>query len=209
MPLTRDGLIKLREKFKKAIDSETKRILVCAGTGCISSGSLDIFNRLTELLAERGVKCSVELSDDADGESCGVKKSGCHGFCEKGPLLRIEPQGWLYTKVSLDDCEEIIDKTIIKGEHIERLAYCRNGIIYKRHEEIPFYKKQTRIVLEHCGHIDATSIEEYLGIGGYRALERALFELTPDEIINEITESNLRGRGGGGFPGRGGRTAAQ
>ena len=129
-----------------------------------------------------------------------MKKSGCHGFCEMGPLVRIEPQGWLYTKVKLDDCEEIIDRTIIRGEHIERLAYQKDGTVHKEQEDIPFYKKQTRLVLEHCGHIDATSIDEYLAIGGYTAFEKALFDMTADDIINEITESNLRGRGGGGFP---------
>jgi NADH-quinone oxidoreductase subunit F len=114
--------------------------------------------------------------------------------------VRIEPQGYLYTKVRLSDCEEIIEKTVLGGEHIARLA-CRDGDhVYKRQEDIPFYGKQTRRVLEHCGHIDATSIKEYLGIGGYAALEKALFAMTPDEIISEITSSNLRGRGGGGFP---------
>lgn len=200
MKLTRDSLIKLREEYARAISLETKRILVCAGTGCISSGSLEIYKRLSELLHNRNIPCSVELSEDADRETCGIKKSGCHGFCEKGPLVRIEPQGWLYTKVSLDDCEEIIDKTIIGGEHIERLAYSKDGVVYKRNDEIPFYEKQTRVVLEHCGHIDATSIKEYIGMVGYRGLERALFEMSADDIINEIAESNLRGRGGGGFP---------
>jgi NADH-quinone oxidoreductase subunit F len=117
-----------------------------------------------------------------------------------GPLVRIEPQGYLYTKVQLSDCEDIIEKTIVNGEHIERLANKKEGTVYKKQNEIPFYKKQTRLVLEHCGHIDATSIHEYIGIGGYTALEKALFEMSTDDIIHEITESNLRGRGGGGFP---------
>lgn len=130
----------------------------------------------------------------------GLKKSGCHGFCEMGPLVRIEPYGYLYTKVKPADCEEIVEKTVMRGEHIERLAYKKNGVVFKKQEEIPFYKKQTRLVLEHCGHIDATSIKEYLGIGGYAAFEKALFDMSADEIIDEITEANLRGRGGGGFP---------
>ena len=83
-----------------------------------------------------------------------------------GPLIRIEPSGWLYVKVKPEDCEEIIEKTILNGEHIERLAYKKNGVVYKEQEEIPFYKKQTRLVLEHCGHIDATSIKEYMTITG-------------------------------------------
>ena len=117
-----------------------------------------------------------------------------------GPLVRIEPYGYLYTKVKPADCEEIVEKTVMRGEHIERLAYKKNGVVFKKQEEIPFYKKQTRLVLEHCGHIDATSIKEYLGIGGYAAFEKALFDMSADEIIDEITEANLRGRGGGGFP---------
>ncbi|EHL66075.1 hypothetical protein HMPREF1006_02918 [Synergistes sp. 3_1_syn1] len=114
--------------------------------------------------------------------------------------MRIEPQGWLYVKVKPEDCSEIIEKTIVGGEHIARLAYAKNGEIYKKQGEIPFYKKQTRHVLEHCGHIDATSIKEYLAIGGYSAFERALFDMNGDEIVGMIEESNLRGRGGGGFP---------
>ena len=117
-----------------------------------------------------------------------------------GPLVRIEPQGWLYIKVKKDDCQEIIEKTVLGGEPIERLCYKMNGEIYKTQEEIPFYKKQTRTVLEHCGHIDATSIQEYIAIGGYKAFEKALFDMDGQEIVEEIQKSNLRGRGGGGFP---------
>ena len=197
---TREDLIQIRLKYAKALDSQTKKILVCAGTGCVSSGALDIFDKLTELMKDRNVPCTVELEEEPHEASVGMKKSGCHGFCEMGPLVRIEPQGWLYTKVKLSDCEEIIDKTIIAGEHIERLAYQKNGTVQKKQEDIPFYKKQTRLVLDHCGHIDATAINEYFGIGGYTAFEKALFDMSADEIINEITESSLRGRGGGGFP---------
>lgn len=197
---TREDLQNVRSEYEVSLKAQKNKILVCAGTGCVSSGSLDIFDRLCELMKERKIACSVELAEEPHGDSIGMKKSGCHGFCEMGPLVRIEPQGWLYTKVKLSDCEEIVDKTIIAGEHIERLAYCKNDTYYKKQEDIPFYKKQTRLVLQHCGHIDATSIKEYLGIGGYTAFEKALFEMTPDDIINQITESNLRGRGGGGFP---------
>ena len=115
-------------------------------------------------------------------------------------MVRIEPQGWLYTKVKVADCQEIVEETIVKDKLVERLAFQKQGKIYPRQEEIPFYRKQTRLVLEHCGHIDALSIKEYFGIGGYSAFEKALFDLSPDEIIQEISESNLRGRGGGGFP---------
>ena len=196
----RQDLIQIRETYAKALKAEKKRILVCGGTGCVSSGSLDVFDELKRLMEEKGLYCSVELEAEPHDNSIGMKKSGCHGFCEMGPLVRIEPQGWLYTKVKVADCQEIVEETIIGGRLIERLAFQKQGKIYPKQEEIPFYQKQTRVVLEHCGHIDALSIKEYLGIGGYSAFEKALFDMTPEEIIQEISESNLRGRGGGGFP---------
>lgn len=196
-----DELKQYREKCADALKRETKKILVCGGTGCVAGGSLEIFDRLKALLEEKNIPVEVELGHDhIHDDVVGMKKSGCHGFCEMGPLVRIEPQGWLYTKVSIDDCEEIIEKTVIGGENIERLAYKQDGEIFRRQDEIPFYKKQTRLVLEHCGHINATSIDDYLAIGGYSALEKALFEMTAQDILKEVEESNLRGRGGGGFP---------
>jgi NADH-quinone oxidoreductase subunit F len=197
---TRDDLIELRSVYEKSLEQQTKKILVCAGTGCVASGALVIFEQLKELLEERKVPCSIELEKEPHDHTVGMKKSGCHGFCEMGPLVRIEPQGWLYTKVKLSDCEDIIDQTIIAGNHIERLVYQKDGLVHKKQSDIPFYSKQTRTVLEHCGQIDATSIKEYLGIGGYSAFEKALFDMSGDDIIREVTESNLRGRGGGGFP---------
>jgi len=196
----REELRKAREMYSRYLKAEKRRVLVCAGTGCVSGGSMEIFERLSELVSKRGMDCQVELKEEPHDNTIGMKKSGCHGFCEMGPLVRIEPEGYLYTKVKLEDCEEIVDRTIVAGEHIERLAYKQNGVVYKKQDEIPFYKKQTRLVLEHCGQIDSTSITEYLATGGYYALEKALFDMTGDEIINEITEANLRGRGGGGFP---------
>lgn len=196
----RQELIAYREAVKKAYSTQTEKIIVCAGTGCVAGGSLKIYDRLKELMEERNINVSVELEVDPHDDSVGLKKSGCHGFCEMGPLMRIDPQGWLYTKVKLEDCEEIVEKTVMKGEHIERLAYKKNDTVYKKQEEIPFYQQQTRVVLEHCGRIDANSIGEYIAIGGYTALEKALFDMTADEIVDEMSKSNLRGRGGGGFP---------
>ena len=197
---TREDLRAARVLYGKSLAAQEKKILVCAGTGCISSGSLDVYDRLKELMEERGIHCAVRLEEEPHEHEVGMKKSGCHGFCEMGPLVRIEPWGYLYTKVKVADCEEIVEKTILGGEHIERLAYHQNGKVFEKQDEIPFYQKQTRLVLEHCGHIDATSIEEYLGIGGYTALEKALFEMDGDAIIRTVTDSGLRGRGGGGFP---------
>lgn len=197
---SREDLIAARKVYRSAFESEKLKVLVCAGTGCIASGSLQVYEELTKYIKANNIPCEVELEEEPHGDVVGMKKSGCHGFCEMGPLVRIEPFGYLYTKVKVEDCQEIVEKTIINKEHIARLAYQKCGTVHKKQDEIPFYEKQTRIVLEHCGHIDATSIKEYIAIGGYEAFEKALFDMTTDEIIHEITESNLRGRGGGGFP---------
>ena len=197
---SREDLDNIRSVYAKTLESQKAKILVCAGTGCVAGGSLVIYDRLKELMEQRNIPCSVELEKEVHHPTVGIKKSGCHGFCEIGPLIRIEPQGWLYVKVQEEDCEEIIDQTVLNGVHIERLAYQNDGEICKKQDDIPFYKRQTRHVLQHCGQIDATSINEYLAIGGYSAFEKALFEMTGDEIIHEITDSGLRGRGGGGFP---------
>ncbi len=196
----RDDLIAMREECQKALAAEKKKIFVCAGTGCVSSGSLEVYETFVRVLHERNIRCAVELQKEPYEDNVSVKRSGCLGLCELGPLVRIEPQGYLYTKVKPSDCEEIVEKTVLAGKHIERLA-CREGEkIHEKQENIPFYRKQTRLVLGHCGCIDATSIREYIGVGGFTAFEKALFELGPDGIVKEISESNLRGRGGGGFP---------
>ncbi|MBE6912453.1 MAG: NADH-quinone oxidoreductase subunit NuoF [Ruminococcaceae bacterium] len=197
---SRSELSALREEYAKAYAAQSRRLIVCAGTGCVAGGSMKIYDRLKELLRERGLSVAVELEVDPHGDVIDLKKSGCHGFCEIGPLLRVDPEGWLYTKVQLSDCEEIIEKTIIGGEHIDRLAYKCGCNTYKKHDDIPFYKNQTHIVLDQCGTINADSIREYIAVGGYSALEKALFEMSPEAITDEIKKSNLRGRGGGGFP---------
>lgn len=200
MLANREELIEMRTVYQKSIEKQHVKILICAGTGCIAGGAKEIYNQFVKLMEEQDMACSISLEKEPHGESVGVKQSGCHGFCEMGPLVRIEPWGYLYIKVKPEDCMEILDKTIGNGECIERLAYQREGKVYKNQEEIPFYKKQTRMVLEHCGHIDATSLEEYIAMGGYRALEKVLFEMGSEDIIREVEASNLRGRGGGGYP---------
>ncbi len=203
----REELKKFRKAAAAAYEAQSKKLIVCGGTGCVAGGSLKILGRLKELLEQQGIGVEVELQKEPHDGSVGLKKSGCHGFCEMGPLLRIEPQGWLYTKVKLEDCEEIIEKTVKAGECIDRLVYKKDGKVYEKQDDIPFYKQQTRVVLEHCGKIDADSVSEYIAIGGYSAFEKALFDMTGDEIVDEISKSNLRGRGGGGFPA--GRKLAQ
>ncbi len=197
---SRKDLQNLREAMTKAYTSQTSKIIVCGGTGCVAGGSLKIYENLKAQMENNGLNVEVSLEKEPHDNSIGLKKSGCHGFCEMGPLVRIEPQGWLYTKVKVDDCNEIVEKTIKKGECVDRLAYRIGDEIYRKQEEIPFYKQQTRVVLEHCGKIDADSINEYIAIGGYEAFEKALFDMQPDDIVSEISLSMLRGRGGGGFP---------
>ncbi len=196
----RNELIELREKCTTALDSQTLKVLICAGTGCVAGGSIDVYNRFIELCSEHNLPVSIKLEEEVDHSSIGIKKSGCHGFCEMGPLVKIEPMGWLYLKVQVSDCEEIVEKTFIKGEPVERLFYHDNDQVYKKQFDIPFYKKQTRVVLDKCGQIDADSIKEYIAEGGYMALEKALFDMNGEEICDMIDKSSLRGRGGGGFP---------
>lgn len=198
---TREELEAKRKVLKQAFSTQYKQILICAGTGCVAGGSLDIYARLQELIEANGLNCSVTLEEEPHDPSIGLKKSGCHGFCEMGPLLRIEPMGWLYIKVTVEDCEDIIEKSILGDEVVERLVYKdQEGNIYKEQDEIPFYRQQTRVALEHCGQINAESIAEYIAEGGYSAVAKALYDMTSEDIVNEITESCLRGRGGGGFP---------
>ena len=189
-----------RQRFLNMLAGQKKKIYVCAGTGCVAGGSLEIYERLKELLEEKRVPCELELTFEREEERVGLKQSGCHGFCEMGPLLRIEPSELLYLRVSLDDCEEIVERSIIRDEIIDRLIYQKDDIRYPKQNEIPFYSHQKRVVLEDCGQIDAESVEEYIAYGGYEALEKCLFDLSGDDIIKTIYDASLRGRGGGGFP---------
>ena len=195
---SRDDLIAARKKAIANMKEEKCRILICSGTGCLAGGSAEIYKKMCELCGQDAeVVFGEEIAHGDDG--IGVKKSGCHGFCEMGPLVRIEPYNYLYIKVKPEDCEEIYNTTVVGKEPVERLLYEMNGVKYTAQEDIPFYAGQTRLVLKNCGHIDAEHIEESFACGGYEALEKALFEMTPEEVIGVVYDSNLRGRGGGGF----------
>ena len=193
-----ENLRQVRENAKETIQKSKCRILICAGTGCLAGGSGQLYEKMCELAGD-SQDVEIEFGAEIAHGTVDVKKSGCHGFCEMGPLMRIEPMGILYTKVSVEDCEAIYERTIKRGDIIRHLLYKQDGLEYQRQEEIPFYKKQTRHVLENCGHIDAEHIEEYIAHGGYEAISKALFEMKPEEVVKEVLDSNLRGRGGGGF----------
>jgi len=166
-------------------------ILVCQGTGCISGGAEQIYGSLQEEIGRANSEESIE-----------IRRTGCHGFCQRGPLVVIEPEGIFYSSVKPDDVPEVVKSLSPGGELVERLFYhdpvTDKPIPY--HRDIPFYNQQQRIVLRNCGNIDPENIDGYLGTGGYVALHKVLSEMTPEQIIAEVKRSGLRGLGGAGFP---------
>ncbi|MFW5986485.1 MAG: NAD(P)H-dependent oxidoreductase subunit E, partial [Halanaerobiales bacterium] len=198
-------MIKSKEELKSAIEKaeshkmdEGLRVLVCAGTGCVANGSLEVFSALQEEVADLDLPVKVGLMEENDVT---IKISGCHGFCEQGPLVKMQPGGLLYTAVTVDDVKDIVEDTIIAGNIIEDLIFegpDKNK--YSEEEEIPFYANQDRITLKNCGNIDPEDIQDYFAVGGYSALSKALFQMTPEEVCKEVLDSGLRGRGGAGFP---------
>ena len=188
---------KISEEKKKELDlrvntkadTREKHILVCHGTGCTSSKSPEILENFRKILKEKNI------------DNVKVIKTGCFGLCAKGPIVIIRPEDTFYAMVTPDDCEEIIQTHIVEGNKVERLL-CKDidGSKVNSLDELSFYKKQKRIALKNCGVINPEDIDEYLAFDGYKALEKALKEMTPDEIIDIISKSGLRGRGGAGFP---------
>ncbi len=166
-------------------------VLVCGGTGCTSSGSGAVMQTLNEQLKEHHL----------DSEIC-VVPTGCHGLCAEGPVMIVYPDGVFYTRVTAEDVPEIVSEHLLKGRVVKRLVYeeAKENDHLESLEETTFYRKQTRIALRNCGVINPESIDEYIGTGGYEALGKVLTEMTPDEVIQVITDSGLRGRGGAGFP---------
>ena len=166
-----------------------KHILVCHGTGCTSSKSPKIIENFRNILKEKNI------------ENVKVIQTGCFGLCAKGPIVIIRPEDVFYAHVKPEDCEEIINTHIVEGKIVERLL-CQDidARTVKQLDELNFYKKQERIALKNCGIIDPENIDEHIAFDGYKALEKVLFEMTPEEVIKEVTDSGLRGRGGAGFP---------
>ena len=187
---TPEDLAGLRRRLVLARESKKIGISVCAGTGCRAHGSMDLFEEFRRELETQG------LSDVE------VRATGCHGFCERGPLVVIFPKKIFYHGVGLDDVSVIVEKTIRNGELVESLLFTDRATKRKCliEDEVPFYAKQRRIVFRNNGKIDPSDIDDYLAADGYAALSKALTEMTPEEVIGEVRDSGLRGRGGGGFP---------
>jgi len=185
-----EDLQRLRERAQaERKEREGKKgIVLCAGTGCRGAGALEVWEAFRREIGERA---DVRLMN-----TC------CHGFCERGPIVIVEPEGIFYQRVTPKDVAEIVAETLNGGKLIERLLYKdpKTGEPIPYEKDIPFYKKQKRLIFGNNRYIDPTRIEDYIALGGYKALVKALFEMTPEEIIEEIKRSGLRGRGGGGFP---------
>lgn len=184
---------KMQVRFGKLVhygEGVRTHVLVCGGTGCKSSDSLKIKDRLNVELQTNGLQDEVE-----------VIETGCHGFCEYGPLVIIYPEGTFYCHVKPQDVPEIVNSHLSNGHPVKRLLY-REPIskeMSRTYHNIAFYKNQKRMVLEHCGHIDPEKIEEYIAVGGYEGLAKALTTMTPEDVIEEVKTAGLRGRGGAGF----------
>ncbi len=167
-------------------------VLVCGGTGCTSSGSGKIIKKFEDSLAEKGLSEEIK-----------VIQTGCFGLCALGPIVIVYPEGAFYSMVQEDDVEEIVEEHLLKGRIVKRLLYKETVVDednIKSLNEVDFYKKQQRVALRNCGVINPEAIDEYIAFGGYTALGKVLTEMKPQEVIDEIKESGLRGRGGGGFP---------
>ena len=187
---TAQELKTLQEEIQNSRDPEKPCITICAGTGCLTYGSQNLVDKFRAEIEKQNLDGKVE-----------VRASGCHGFCERGPLVVINPQNIFYQRVGLDDTEEIIKETVLNGQIIDRLLYIdpvtQEKILHE--DEIPFYKRQMRLVFGMNGNIDPNSLEDYLAIGGYSALMKVLNGMEPEAIVEEIKTAELRGRGGGGF----------
>jgi NADH-quinone oxidoreductase subunit F len=186
-----DELERVRKSIIKQRDPSKPCITICSGTGCHAYGCERVAGAFQQEVKQQGVEAKVD-----------IRTTGCHGFCERGTLVVIKPQNIFYQRVKVEDVPEIVSETILKGNIIDRLLYADPGtgkkIIYE--PEVPFYKKQRRLVFGGNGYIDPTLIDDYLAVGGYAALSKVLFRMSPEEVIKEVKKSGLRGRGGGGFP---------
>ena len=179
-----------------------RRVVVCAGTGCVAGGAYDVLQAFAQQIKAAGINVVTEFKPEQEPHDLRLHKSGCQGFCQMGPLVTVLPEGILYNKVKVADIAEIVSKTLIAGVVVERLLYVDPATRKRCHgvDDIPFYQQQQRFVLRDCGTIDPESVHEYIHHGGYAAANKAYLQMSPEQIVQEITKSGLRGRGGGGFP---------
>ncbi len=188
-----EELNSFRQEILSLQDPARPMVIVCHGTGCLANGSPKVSEALRKTIAKAGFQAKVMP---------GIKTTGCHGFCSRGPLVIVKPYGLFYQRVKAGDAEEIVNTTLLKGEPVERLLYkdpkTKEPIALEK--EIPFYKFQQRVVLRNIGKVDPMDIRDTIAAGGYQALARAMTSLTPDEVIAQVEKSGLRGRGGAGFP---------
>jgi NADH:ubiquinone oxidoreductase subunit F (NADH-binding)/(2Fe-2S) ferredoxin/NAD-dependent dihydropyrimidine dehydrogenase PreA subunit len=185
-----DDLASLREALESRRDPERPCITICAGTGCQAYGVSRVIEAFEEGLAEHG------LADRVD-----ILTTGCHGFCERGPVVVIKPQGIFYERMQIKDVAGVVEETLVNGKVVESLLYenPRTGEKIVHEHDVPFYKLQQREILSMNGLIDPTSIEDYIAVGGYSALLKALYQMTPEKVVDAVKNSGLRGRGGAGF----------
>jgi NADP-reducing hydrogenase subunit HndC len=184
-------LEKLRKGILSERDPDKPCIAICAGMGCLSLDNGKVINTFKEEVKKKKLKTKVD-----------IRATGCHGYCEKGPLVVIYPEEICYVEVTPKDVPEIVSQTVLGKKVIDRLIYAdpKTGEKAARQSEIPFYKNQMRHIIGHNSRIDPRSIDDYLAVGGYSALSKSLLEMSPEEVLEEIKKANLRGRGGGGFP---------
>jgi NADH-quinone oxidoreductase subunit F len=191
----------VKEDYAKRLAMMKHRVIICAGTGCMANGAMDVYAALVDELTKRRLDVAVELQEEKEHDVY-VSKSGCQGFCQMGPLVTIEPEGILYVKVRPEDIEEIVTTTFVNHSVVQRLVYKNpaDGQSYACHKDVPFYKRQNRYVLGECGLLHPEDINEYISHSGYEAARRAFCQMTSEQVCQEIIASGLRGRGGGGFP---------
>ena len=186
----------------QAVDTKMRRVIICAGTGCVANGAYKVHQAFVDHIRSAGLPVTVELKGEAEVDGVAVTKSGCQGFCQMGPLVTILPDNILYCNVKREDVLEIVATTIIQNKTVDRLLYTEpaSGKHCRGIDDIPFYQRQQRYVLKECGLIDPEDIGEYIRHGGYKAARKAFVQMTPEQICQEVGKSGLRGRGGGGFP---------
>lgn len=193
-------LKKIASEYDEMYSQVNRRVIICAGTGCMANGALKIKNEFLNVARLTGLKFETELRQEEEKFDL-LTGSGCQGFCQMGPLVTVEPEGIFYIRVKPEDVAEIVAETVMNGKPVERLLYKGSaGKPCRTVNDINFYKKQTRRVLRDCGNIDPEDIREYIKRGGYLGAEKALREMSPVDVCDEILNSGLRGRGGGGFP---------